>query len=296
MREFSPEFQAHIASGATTLCHCWKIIKRNDEVLGFTDHDVALSFDGTDYLPTAGMTPSATMQKAKSNIDTAQIKGWIDDERIAAADIADGQLAGARVELWKVNWRDVAVRVHMRTDLIGEITEKDGVFSAELRSQHTKLNQRQGRLYQRQCNATFGDARCGLDANDPAFSSVCVVTTVKHKNAIVVSGLDARAASWATGGTALWLDGRRKNKRLRIERHQRQNGEDILYFVQDDPGLTQVGDQIRVIVGCNKSFSTCKEKFANQLNFQGFPHIPGEEFILKYPKKSDPMNGAPLYR
>jgi hypothetical protein len=48
MRTLDAGLAAHIASGATTLCNCWKLTRADAVVLGFTDHDQALSFDGTD--------------------------------------------------------------------------------------------------------------------------------------------------------------------------------------------------------------------------------------------------------
>jgi hypothetical protein len=44
-------FAAHIEGGATTLATCWKIVRTDEAVFGFTDHDQVLRFGGTDYLP-----------------------------------------------------------------------------------------------------------------------------------------------------------------------------------------------------------------------------------------------------
>ena len=35
--------------------------------------------------------------------------------------------------------------------------------------------------------------------------------------------------------------------------------------------------------GCDKSFATCRDRFANAINFQGFPDIPGDDFIAATP-------------
>ena len=55
MRALDPAFAAHIASGATTLATCWRLTRRDGVVLGFTDHDQPLTFDGTNFLPAAGL-------------------------------------------------------------------------------------------------------------------------------------------------------------------------------------------------------------------------------------------------
>jgi uncharacterized phage protein (TIGR02218 family) len=42
------------------------------------------------------------------------------------------------------------------------------------------------------------------------------------------------------------------------------------------------GDAVTLTVGCDKRFDTCRDRFANALNFRGFPHIPGNDFVMGY--------------
>ena len=46
--------------------------------------------------------------------------------------------------------------------------------------------------------------------------------------------------------------------------------------------------------GCDKRFSTCREKFANPLNFRGFPHMPGNDFALGYATSGSTNDGGKL--
>ena len=48
------------------------------------------------------------------------------------------------------------------------------------------------------------------------------------------------------------------------------------------------GDTFMVTAGCDKSFATCRDKFANGVNFRGFPHMPGNDFVTSYPNSDDP--------
>ena len=43
------------------------------------------------------------------------------------------------------------------------------------------------------------------------------------------------------------------------------------------------GDSYSVTAGCDKNLSTCRDSFANTVNFRGFPHIPGTDAVLAYP-------------
>ena len=57
---------------------------------------------------------------------------------------------------------------------------------------------------------------------------------------------------------------------------------------------TSPGDAFAVTAGCDKRFATCRDRFANAANFRGFPHIPGNDFVLSYPKPGSILNGQPL--
>jgi uncharacterized phage protein (TIGR02218 family) len=52
------------------------------------------------------------------------------------------------------------------------------------------------------------------------------------------------------------------------------------------------GDTFSITAGCDKSFSTCRDRFANILNFRGFPHIPGNDFAFSYPVPGDSGNNG----
>ena len=74
MRTLQPALAAHLASGATTLCHCWKLAPVNGPALGFTDHDRPLSFGGVTFEAQAGFEASemeAKLGLATDNMEAA---------------------------------------------------------------------------------------------------------------------------------------------------------------------------------------------------------------------------------
>jgi hypothetical protein len=40
------------------------------------------------------------------------------------------------------------------------------------------------------------------------------------------------------------------------------------------------GDVLRIQPGCDKRLATCRDRFANRLNFRGEPHIPGDKGVI----------------
>jgi hypothetical protein len=45
-------------------------------------------------------------------------------------------------------------------------------------------------------------------------------------------------------------------------------------------------------LGCDKRWTTCVGTFANGINFQGFPDIPGDDFLTAYPAEGGRYDGG----
>ena len=60
--------------------------------------------------------------------------------------------------------------------------------------------------------------------------------------------------------------------------------------------MPSVGDMILLQAGCDKLSATCQTKFGNFLNFRGFPHIPGEDWLMSYPISSQNNDGGSLFK
>ena len=51
-----------------------------------------------------------------------------------------------------------------------------------------------------------------------------------------------------------------------------------------------------VLMKCDKRAATCQAKFDNFLNFRGFPHMPGEDWLTAYPRGGQAHDGGSLVR
>jgi uncharacterized phage protein (TIGR02218 family) len=54
------------------------------------------------------------------------------------------------------------------------------------------------------------------------------------------------------------------------------------------------GDMIRIEAGCDRRHETCQLKFDNLVNFQGFPSIPGEDWLMSIPRNAEANDGGSL--
>ena len=85
----------------------------------------------------------------------------------------------------------------MRRGAIGQVRRGRLAFVAEVRSLAHVLNQTVGRTFQHACDAELGDARCGVDLDDPAYRAAGSVTA--RRPATAASPPPGSAASRPAG-------------------------------------------------------------------------------------------------
>jgi uncharacterized phage protein (TIGR02218 family) len=290
MKTLPAGLQAHLSSGATTLAWCWRLMRADGAVYGFTDHDRDIAFDATNFEAASGFTSSDIRQSVGLSIDNLDVTGALRSDRLDEADLAAGLFDGARIEIWRVNWSAPEQRLLMMTGSIGEVKRGETAFTAELRSLAHFLGQQQGRTYQFACDATLGDARCGVDLAAPANHGAGSVTAAENAYSFAASGLDAFAEGWFTGGLLTWTTGGNADRQMEVKRFAHAGGAAQIELWRSMVSPLAPGDGFTITAGCDKVFATCKAKFANQLNFRGFPHIPGNSYVLAYPVSGDPAN------
>jgi len=292
MKAIEAGLAAHLAQGETTLAQCWRIVRSDGVVLGFTDHDVALVVEGTACVPAFGLEGGEVPGKLGAQVETGEVLGILDHASIDEDDILLGRYDGARVETWLVNWAAPSQKLLRRVDTIGEIVREDGVFRAELRSAQEALNATRGRLYQGLCDAVVGDGRCGVNLAAPGFSGSATVVAVDDPFRIVLSGLSGFAEDWFVFGMATWSSGKRAGLKDAVLTHR--GG--VLGFATRVGEWVAVGDTLTVTAGCDRRMATCAGKFGNVANFRGFPHVPGSDFALRYPRDGEALDGRARVR
>lgn len=281
MNAHSDTLQAHLSRDCTTLCHCWRLVRRDGVALGFTDHDRELRFDGTDFLPQTGFSQSEARASLGLSADTAEVEGALSSDRLAEADIDAGRYDGAVVETFLVNWRAPAERSLIRKAVIGRIKRSDGRFLAELESMARSLDKPVGRYLRRVCDAELGDARCRADISGAGFQGSGAVVAEIAPATLLVSGLGGFEPGWFSHGRLQWTGGRLEGIAAAIVDHRRQTDGTLLVLAAEAGGA-EPGDGFTVTAGCDKSFAACKAKFANGVNFRGFPHMPGNDAAYGY--------------
>ncbi len=295
MRMISETMQARLDAPTSTFCHCWKVMRIDGAIMGFTDHDRDLVFDQVTYQAASGLLSGPRDEHLGFAVGKAEVSGALTQLDVDEALLANGLLDGASVETWLVDWSDVSVRLLLEIEKIGEVRRGEHTFSADLRSFAQVMDLETGRRYARDCSADLGDARCGLMLAGTEFQTTA---TVRERSdgvhmTLTISGM---SDGWLVGGRFRVVSGAAKDVRGTIRAH-RQTDDMCLISVWTPLAVPPaVGDRVELTAGCDKSFETCGMKFNNHINFRGFPHIPGNDVLMATPSATSVMDGGSLFR
>lgn len=281
MRTVPAAITAARQSASSRLAKIWRIERTDGVILRFTEHDRDLVVDGETFLATASFDPSAIKASADLSVGDLEVFGAFDSSYITERDVLAGLYNGASFWVAECLWDDVAAGKDIQKfGWLGRVKESGGTFKAELLDPAMKLQQPILRTFGAACDATLGDARCGVSMGP--LTQTGTVMAVASNRVFEVSGLSipvGMPADWFSLGTLTWSGTGVENDGLSMEVKE-FDGTNVALFL---PMVfdVQVGDTFSIVPGCNKSLGACINRFANKDNFRGFPHVPVVDDTIK---------------
>lgn len=258
-----------------TVATFWRVIRRDGVTLGFTTHDRDLWLAGVQHRAAPGMVPSAIRRSADLEPDSAEVEGVLSHDALSASDLALGRFGGARVLIGLVDWTSGESETLYR-GTIGAISAEADRFNAVLESRKRELQRDPVPRTSPSCRAQFCGPGCTLS---PARFSheAAVVAFDPAANAITLdAALDPAPFE---GGTMRWLDGPCAGLGAGL------TGRIGAALVLDRPvdAPPPLGTRVLLREGCDRTLATCASRFGNAINFQGEPHLPGNDLITRTP-------------
>jgi uncharacterized phage protein (TIGR02218 family) len=275
-KPLSPGLWAHYQLPVQTLTRCLRIARQDGQVLGFTEHDQDLVFEGVVYRSAAGYTPTVVQSTDQGAVGSVEIEGLLVEAGVDKQAIAAGLFDQAQITLFEVNYSDLSQgKLSLFTGFWGETRYQGNRYVTELRSLAEVLQQPCGAFYSLSCRAQLGDQRCQVDVKH--FTHAAVVSEVLSPTQFFADpGL--LPAGYFEHGVVTWQTG--NNKGLVNEINTESSGLFQLMEAPVYPLHTQ--DTFLASAGCDKQLSTCQTRFHNTVNFRGEPFVPGLE-VLRYP-------------
>ncbi len=349
----------HLGQSSTTMCTCWKIVRRDGTILTFTDHDAPLRFDADglgvlSYLPSASFSRSAVGTTDNLRVDEVETAGVFDSDNITENDLLAGKYDDAEIKIFLVNWDNPSQGlVKLRRGFLGEVEMDDFGYTAELLGLLLPLQQNVVELVSPRCLAELGDSRCQVELEPAAWAAATAYTAKVAKDAAVGSVVRATPENgrrmvcttagtsggseptWntligqtTTDNTVVWTTENSFVKYGTVFNVVNRKEFEITgpsdaandYFNRGiltfDDGLTvgglnnaigkevedwidlgsghftvktflpfpfdiEVGDTLKIIIGCLLTVANCQSPFDNILNYRGHPFVPGQDRTLQ---------------
>ncbi len=135
------------------------------------------------------------------------------------------------------------------------------------------------------------DGTAVLTAEDAFARDAVVATVIDNQREFTITVTEARAdagdfsTDWFKYGAVIWESGNNflAEGLLVMEVKQWTQGTKTVELFLDMPFEIQVGDKLIIYAGCDKKLATCRDKFANAINFRGFPYLPGQHELVTGP-------------
>jgi uncharacterized phage protein (TIGR02218 family) len=292
MPPINSALKEHLQTGLTTVAHAWAIERNDGVVLGFTDHDRDLHFDGIVFRADTGLSALSLAQSTGLSVDNSEAIGALSDVSIREDEIEQGRFDNARVKAWLVNWQDLSQRWLQFQGQIGEVMRGNGGFRAELRGLTDALNRPRGRVYQKPCGAVLGDSACGIDLTRPEFQFDVLATEIIDGRNFLLSGAGSYEDGWFARGQLEVLTGPGAGLSATIKQDSLEGVTRRVSLWEPIRSALAAETMVRLTAGCDKRSTTCRAKFDNYLNFRGFPDVPSEDWLLAVPKSGGVNTGG----
>ncbi|MDO9361821.1 MAG: DUF2163 domain-containing protein [Sphingopyxis sp.] len=256
-----------------TLAWCWRLARRDGVVIGLTSHDHDLLVGGIVYRTAPGMKPSALETSDSLDAGTMDLEGAIASEAISGRDLDAGRWDGAELELFVTDWSaPETAPVTVARGSLGAIERRGAAFSAELQGVTRLLDRPVCPATSPSCRAMLGDRACRVD-----------LAPLTHRRRVVaVDGravtLDVAVADMAFGDL-MWMEGANCGLASPVIAVDGA----VLNLAEAPAFVPRCPAGVRLIAGCDKQLATCRDRFANAINFRGEAHLPGNDLLTRYP-------------
>ena len=281
----------HLDREVTTLCFLYKLTRKDSFVLGFTDHDLALTYDDgsgeATYEPSDGLSGSVVESEVGTGVGNMDVIGVLTDDRITEADVAAGRWDAAELKVYRVNWADLS-NGHMVEfkGFLGEIEQGKVAFRAEVRGLGQMLKQVSGVQTTKNCTVKrLGNAQCKVALNGNTVGGTPIRATVSAASdgvgSLITFGPHTVPDAHYSHGICKMTSGPNTGIEREIKLHEQSGSDCAIHLRTPFPYPVSSGETALLEAGCDRTWATCGDKFANRNNYHGFEQLPGNDKILK---------------
>lgn len=286
---------AHLRGESLTTALLWRIRKRDNSEIRGTDHDedVTIPGSGSDaygtYLKASSINASQLRATSDAAVDNMDVQGAMPSDTrtvdINRADLEAGLFRDSPVWIYLCNWARPEDGLYtVKRGFLGEIIrDTDGNYTTEIRGFNEILRQNILRTYSERCQVrALGDAECKVDVPSLTETGTVVTVTSRRRFTATISG--GRPAGYFSLGELEFTSGANADYVREVRRDDEGDTPGDLSTWDTFPNTVAPGDTFEIRPGCNRSASSCKDKFNNIVNFRGYGiYIEGMDALMKGP-------------
>ncbi len=264
------------------------LTQTSTRALGFTTHTRDLTLPGHSgvvFRSARGMKPTVAEQQAGLAAPNIEVDAIFTDDGVTEADVNAGYWDEAEYEAFVINYAAPNMgELVVQAGRVGELRALGQLFKAEGLGLAARTQQQVGELTLGTCRVRkFGDARCGLNAATYTSTSFISGTVSAEPNTEFYATALAQAENYFANGDLTFTSGRNAGFETEV-RLWNIGGNQKFTLHQPTPYPIEAGASFTVVAGCDRLPETCRDKFANKINFQGEDTIPGIEAVVRRPQ------------
>lgn len=249
------------------------------DIIRLTSNNSNITFSGVSY--TATQIKRSSLQASTEDAINRLTVNMPLDNTVVQRFIGNVPGTRATIQVLRGHRNDGIEEAVLMFDGFITNVEMDGQLNAKIICKpQTAVFNRSGPLisYQGLCNHVLYDVRCKITRG--AFTYTGLASAVVG-SVVTVNGLSVNGADWAVGGILQAPTAAPEDRRLIVS----QSGDDVTLLLPISFSI--LGSIVDVLAGCDHSLSICDSKFANVINYGGFPFVP-----TKNPFNSDIRGGS----
>lgn len=257
------------------ICNVVKITLKNGTIFGYTDFDSNITINSVEYVATPGLQKVRMALTNNTEVSNQEIaSAWVDAPE---EDLMSGKFDSATINVGWASWKHPEYGIMtVFNGALGEISWTDAGFKADIFSQMKVLEQNIGDVFTANCRHVLfsedGPRTIGAcNVNDVDFTYTGLITSVIKARWEFNTSLSQPDEQCATGKITFTSGA---NVGLSYVVKSQTGGNIVLFLPTSYPVAN--GDTFLITAGCDKTISTCKNKFNNVINFGGFPHIQSD--------------------
>ena len=273
MRSAASGLVTLLARDETNYTFIAEITKRNSDVIRLSACVGDITFDGDTFYGTPGFSLTTITSAAFGQPPAVDIEIPVSTSGpITPDDITFGALDSADVDIWMLDYSfpDDGRMAMFRGKISAVEISDTGAATFQIEGYASDLMELVVETYSTTCPASLGDSRC--QKNLTAFTHSATVSAVTSRSVFTLTSNFGKANGWFANGALKFTSGANDGFAFDIRSWTQSSARVDLWL----PAIKDVapGDTLQIVAGCDKLPETCRTKFDNIINFQGFPFLP----------------------